>query len=179
MSAGTASPSPGAVSGPPIKAPHDLPPRWDGRAVLWAPWRLADDGSLAFHSALADLACQRCGSLARQHWRSSGLVAHESVTSCDELRVAEALGKAGRAGHRRLSVRRCLDCGHDQVLDLDSDELWDLDSSDYGDEGSDYDPQARRATLVQAARDAIRPTRPAHRTGQRPAPPCLEQETLW
>ena len=158
---------------PAAKTPHDLPPRWDGRAVIWSPWVLADDGSLAFHSALADLACQQCGSLARQHWRSVGLVSHLATTTHEQLHVAVATSTAGRCGERRLSVRRCLDCGHDQVLDLTSDELWDLDATDYGPDGSAFDRAAHQAALVQAARAAIRPTRPSG-----PAQPP-GQEALW
>lgn len=168
MSIDPASPPSETATRPPIKAPHDLPPFWDGHAVAWSPWTLGDDGSLAFHSALADLACQRCGSLDRQHWRSVGLVAHLPATTLDQLRTAEAPSIAGRYGERRLSVRRCIDCRHDQVLDLAGDELWDLDATDYGDDGSTFDANAHRSALVQAARDAIR--RPTRSAGQ---------EALW
>lgn len=120
----------------PVKQPHDLPPRWDGHAVVWEPWQLSDHGSLRYHSALEVLACTACGSLNPLHWRSTGARALLPATSHDHIRSASAMGKGGRYALRTLSATRCLDCGHDQVYDLDAAELWDLDPSDYGDDGS-------------------------------------------
>lgn len=95
---------------------HDLPPRWDGAAVEWGPWR---EPPVVF-------ACDR--SRKKQ-------VTREVCGHCDA--DAAQLMATGRTTDRTaLTAFRCPVCGHDTVFCMDTGEWWDLDPTDYQDAGS-------------------------------------------
>lgn len=101
---------------PPYKR-HDLPPKWDGHPVRWAPW-LTSPGltaSLACRLPTHERACQKCG-----------------------LIDAPTTSTFGYVPDQRFLATRCM-CGHDTVTDLNTWEQWDLESHDYDDEGSTPD----------------------------------------
>lgn len=121
--------------------PNDLPPAWDGLAVVWREWQLLEPTTLVYHLPLEDLACDKCGSLEPRTWYAGGLRALSQAVTRSQLEGAQAARKAGQFGAWTLAAYRCADCGHDRVLDLDTWELWDLDPDDYADVGSwDGDP---------------------------------------
>lgn len=145
---------------------HDLPPRWDGLAVVWDGWHPQLPAFICPPPKLPDC-CRRCGSITqavinRGRVARVPAVTHDAIEAADDRRDRLPTGERHRIKAKallRLYAFRCPDCKHDQVLDIDSNELWDLDDTDYGDDGSTFDPVAHRAGLVQATRDAIRPTR--------------------
>lgn len=120
---------------------HDLPPKWDGRAVRWAPWTDQPLMHICPPPKGRDV-CPACGSTARRVV-ARGLVAHRRGTTIDQFDSYERAHKVGLIAFWRLFAHRCPDCRHDQVWDIDRDEWWDLDDlDDYGPEGSTH-PEGR------------------------------------
>lgn len=116
---------------------HDLPPRWDGCAVIWDEW---NPPLQILGDHFPRECCSACGS-GRSPIHAGGLVAHQPATTHDEL--AHSIGTTETAGYRTLTAYRCLGCGHDQVLDFTPDgptsgTWWDLGPEDYTDTGSDH-----------------------------------------
>lgn len=121
---------------------HDLPPRWDGRAVTWGPWQHVRS-SLAFHVPIHEQACTACG-LIDEPLTAGGTVhpmPGETVTSTEVRRLPSGrMYRRDKAvpAHSLLALCafRCPGCGADRVHDKRTGETWDLDPSDYGDAGS-------------------------------------------
>lgn len=115
---------------------HDLPPRWDGLAVVWDGWQTQIEAFVC--PPPKPTCCTVCGSLAdpvtnRGRVARVPAVTHERIREHDEKRAH----LAGRPpALHRLVAFRCPDCRHDQVWDTDADETWDLDHTDYGPDGS-------------------------------------------
>lgn len=128
---------------------HDLPPMWDGLAVLWNGWEYVPPSTLTmFHSRGRDV-CEGCGMPDTERgfpcWSANrGLVAVSAVLTHDDLRYEEEnRARLGHLAHKRrpralwrLHAFRCHHCKLDTVWDVDTDEMWTLDHTDYGDEGS-------------------------------------------
>lgn len=121
---------------------HDLPPRWDGHAVLWHGWetRLAP---IFICPPPRPTCCEGCGSLA-ESVTNRGMVAVWASLTPEDLRAEEEnRRRLGPLAHKRrpravwrLYAFRCPDCQLDVVWDTDTDEWWTLDHTDYGSEGS-------------------------------------------
>lgn len=122
---------------------HDLPPFWDGLAVVWDTWRTESTPVFLCPPPKRPATCHGCGSAAEQH-QAKGRVAraafidHDRIAAEDENRV-----RLGSLGHKRkpvalvrLFVWRCPDCLLDVVWDIDAGEWFDLDHTDYGPDGS-------------------------------------------
>lgn len=120
---------------------HDLPPKWDGRRVVWGPWQ-EWHSTMRFHAD--DMgACEQCGSLAPPVV-SAGMVHPYSGETWDVYQ--ERRLPSGRTYERSTTVpawpvlhlhaSRCPDCRHDIVHDEHTRENWDLGREDYGDDGS-------------------------------------------
>ena len=122
---------------------HDLPPKWDGRAVRWDPWvKVWSSGRL--HAPAADLACAGCG-LIDDPWRATGWVVPlpgETFT-VDAVRHTRS-GRSYVSGATQvqayplscLHATRCPSCGRDEVHDTRTGETWVLGPEDYGPDGS-------------------------------------------
>lgn len=133
---------------------HDLPPKWDGLAVLWRGWEYDTSHQVFICPPPPPSMCEGCGE--REKYRgfstrsvNKGLVAVSSILTHDDLRYEEEnrerLGFAGRVVASRtrkpralwrLYVWRCGTCKLDTVWDTDADEWFTLDHTDYGDDGS-------------------------------------------
>lgn len=120
---------------------HDLPPRWDGRAVEWQPWA-RPVSTIRFHHKPD--ACD-CGST-KQPLVTAGLRDPEPGTTVPTERVKRS-PRTGRTwlvpgpevpAWPALTLRaiRCVDCHVDIVVDEETGDTWELDASDYGDAGS-------------------------------------------
>ena len=112
---------------------NDLPPRWDGRAVVWRGWERAP---VVLCHLPDDSCCHACGS-DKNRSMNFGLLADDDGMTAREVRTNDTACRAGRLVRRawiRLVAHRCPDCGHDQVDD--GEDLWDLDPGDYTDNGS-------------------------------------------
>lgn len=129
-----------------VHARHDLPPSWDGVPVTWAPW--SDHRStLILHMPAERMACDKCGAVDESliSWGTRPAPEGETITinrakttrSGRKYRVAEEVPSWPIAD---LYAARCRHCGHDVVTDTRTDERWDLDPEDYGDAGSNYQP---------------------------------------
>lgn len=117
----------------------ELPTAWDGRRVDWGPAM-----AVRAVSHVGAIPCNGCGST------SAPMDAHIGrVHPAPGATVRETRTKRTRSGREygitrdvpaqpeaRLSLNRCLACGHDSVLDLTTNQLWDLDYSDYEPDGS-------------------------------------------
>ena len=129
---------------------HDLPPRWDGRAVEWSEWDTSPTFLCGTRGSVRASQCEGCGSTA-SNATSRGTVypldgemfeTHESRvkrTRSGREYVAGTVTVVCRARPGvRLFAFRCPDCGLDTVVDYTSEpeQVWPLDGSDYGDEGS-------------------------------------------
>ena len=129
---------------------HDLPPRWDGRAVEWSEWDTSPTFVCGTRGSVRASRCEGCGSTA-SNATSRGTVypldgemfeTHEprvKRTRSGRGYVAGTVTVARRARPGvRLFASRCPDCGLDTVVDYTSEpeQVWTLDESDYGDEGS-------------------------------------------
>lgn len=120
---------------------HDLPPKWNGRAVLWEGWRAQPPVFLCPPPKL--ICCEGCASLA-DPLANRGLVAVWQSFTHDDLRAEEAnRERLGSLAHKRkpralwrLRAYRCPDCKLDTVWDTFTDEWWTLDHTDYGPDGS-------------------------------------------
>ncbi|WP_426243723.1 hypothetical protein [Nocardioides sp. LHG3406-4] len=127
---------------------HDLPPTWDGLAVLWSGWEYASPGLFICPPPLREV-CEGCGLPTTERgfpaWSTNrGLVAVSAVLTHDDLRYEEEnRARLGALAHRRkpralfrLHAFRCHSCSLDDIWDTDTDEWWTLDHTDYGDDGS-------------------------------------------
>lgn len=123
---------------------HDLPPYWDGLAVVWDGWQTTLRNQVFLcPPPKSPPCCAACGSLA-EPVSNRGLVAiWPSLTHDDLHDDVENRRRLGTLAHKRkprgtwrLRAFRCPDCRHDQVWDVDADETWDLDHTDYGPDGS-------------------------------------------
>lgn len=120
---------------------HDLPPLWDGLAVVWEGWRDVPPVFLCGNVEQAE--CPGCGGVTTTS-TNIGLVGQRPDVTHDQIQAEEAnrrlLGwaahKRKRIAWRRLTVDRCANCKHDVVVDMETDEVWDLDYTDYGPDGS-------------------------------------------
>lgn len=121
---------------------HDLPPFWDGFAVVWDKWESEPDLFIC-PPLKSPAVCAGCGlvmprATARGRVAASTLVTHDKIAANDENR--QRLGWAKHNLKRNaligLTAFRCTHCGHDSVFDHAADESWDLDPADYGDQGS-------------------------------------------
>ncbi len=124
---------------------HDLPPRWDGHAVLWEGW---DGHPVIYICPPPDVpdCCLECGSVERRIINSGLRAVDDTITSAQIFQATSVTGRGGGASgpprlrgiaFRELHVSRCPDCHHDIVHDLATSEAWDLDATDYGDAGSE------------------------------------------
>ena len=129
---------------------HDLPPRWDGRAVEWSEW---DTDPMFFCGRPQPPAprCEGCGSTA-SNATSRGTVSPLDGDTYESERPVVKRTRSGReyqAGVQIVTANwrnpvtsivafRCPDCGLDTVVGYTSEpeQVWTLDESDYGDEGS-------------------------------------------
>lgn len=130
--------------------PNEFPVKWDDRPVEWN----TEDPMPGRALSHFDFTCNGCG-------------ASDAPVDCYVGRVDPAPGAtfevdrerklpSGRTYVRtvdvpawplaRLSLYRCLACGHDEVYDHETEQLWDLDDSDYGDAGS-VDPEKVQGAL--------------------------------
>lgn len=125
---------------------HDLPPRWDGLAVVWDGWRVdaGIDGHVFICPPPKPQCCAGCGSMApnvsnRGRVARVPAVTHASIAANDEARNRLPAGERHQVKPKalyRLHAFRCPDCFLDVVWDTETDETWTLDHTDYGDEGS-------------------------------------------
>lgn len=107
---------------------HDLPPRWDGRPVVWGEW---DDTGRAFMCPPPKPhRCERCGST-RPRLFNVGRVWTNLVTTAPATDAATERQRLIGI----ISAFRCPGCGHDSVLDHQNRE-WVLDETDYTADGS-------------------------------------------
>jgi Zn finger protein HypA/HybF involved in hydrogenase expression len=113
---------------------NDLPPRWDGRVVVWEGWKDSMPNVFICPPTKRDV-CPNCGS-GEPSTRNRGLVAKKRSTTLDTIEGTARAHQVGRVATWRLFAFRCTNCHHDQVWDMDLNELWDLDHTDYGPEGS-------------------------------------------
>ena len=119
-----------------IRIVNDLPPRWDGFAVVWRGWT---SPLVISCRRLPGDRCVQCGG-DKAPSVNVGLAAtdetmtHRQVVDHDKAAQLGA-GRVQRRAWRSLMAMRCPDCGHDQVRDGEG-TWWDLDPSDYTDEGS-------------------------------------------
>lgn len=107
---------------------HDLPPRWDGDAVLWEPWR--DELEITMcPPPRSPERCSDCGST-KAPTNTFGRI----WFGVDD----PAGGPPRRPPDKMLSLSRCRDCQGDTVFDGfgPNAQAWRLDPSDYGDNGS-------------------------------------------
>ncbi len=115
---------------------HDLPPRWNGRAVFWSPWTRLN-GVFPF-PAPHSRRCQRCGDT-RPAMISVGRIWDDSSTAPIRRRSWWPWPRRAPVGQRRLlatiTTFRCPGCQLDSVLDDDA-TLWILDPPDYTDFGA-------------------------------------------
>lgn len=121
---------------------HDLPPRWDGLAVLWRGW---EPGPAPLctgrRGGLTRDCCESCGSVELPSL-NVGTVADDPDMTAEDIERDIASGelalrlraRRARRSTIRLTAFRCTECGADVVLD--GETWWTLDASDYGDEGS-------------------------------------------
>ena len=130
---------------------HDLPPRWDGRAVKWSEWHTSPTFLCGTRGSVRASQCESCGSTA-SNATSRGTVyplagdtyefERPVVKRARSEREYQAGVRVVTANWRRpvtsLVAFRCPDCGLDTVVDYTSEpeQVWTLDESDYGDEGS-------------------------------------------
>jgi hypothetical protein len=115
---------------------HDLPPRWNGRIVLWGPWEMPPAAVFICGPVGRDrYCCPYCGSTAERP-RACGLLAHKRSTTIEQIESYVKIKKGGMVAYRSLFAFRCTDCRRDQVWDRRESEWWDLDATDYGDDGS-------------------------------------------
>lgn len=120
---------------------HDLPPYWDGHAVLWEGWQVEPPVFLC--PPPRPVRCEGCGSRAPSVTNRGLVAVWPSLTHDDLLEEEDNRRRLGSAAHMRkprarwrLRALRCPDCQLDTVWDIETDEWWTLDHTDYGDEGS-------------------------------------------
>lgn len=123
----------------------DLPPKWDGRVVVWTAWESLDaDGPVFICPPPRRPAhCPACASqsrplISRGRVAASSLVTLEAIQQRDAARERLPLAARFRLPALalvELAAFRCPECGSDQVLDL-NEHWWSLDETDYRAEGS-------------------------------------------
>ena len=118
---------------------HDLPPFWDGLAVVWGQWTTDLPVVFVCPPPKRPATCHGCGSTAEQH-QAKGRVARAAFITHDRIHEYDAkhdpLGRGKPVALVRLFVWRCPGCLLDVVWDIDTDEWFDLDHTDYGPDGS-------------------------------------------
>lgn len=128
---------------------HDLPPFWDGLAVVWGDWQPPWPDAFVCPPPPPSC-CPACGCLDAQvtnrgRVATSIVITHEQIRERDAARVrlpervhlmASRAGKLEPLALARLHVTRCPACRHDQVWDMDTGAWWNLDHTDYGPAGS-------------------------------------------
>jgi len=128
---------------------HDLPPFWDGHAVVWLPWEYAPSGVFICPPPKAET-CESCGkpttergfpcwSVAKGLRADSPILTHADWVAEDAARARLpylAKGKLPRHWWFTLHAFHCHHCQLDTVWDQTTDEWWTLDHTDYGPEGS-------------------------------------------
>ena len=122
----------GSVS-PRLVLVNDLPPRWDGQAVVWNGWQRMP---VMLCMLPDDSCCEACGS-DKNRSLCFGLLADDDGMTARDVRTNDAACRVGATTRRswiRLTAYRCPDCGHDQVDD--GEDVWNLDPDDYTDAGS-------------------------------------------
>lgn len=127
---------------------HDLPPRWDGRAVVWLGWEYARPIFIC-PPPKPDV-CEGCGMPTTERgfpaWSTNyGMVADSPRLTHADYEAEEAARarlperiqhKLERHWWKSLIAYRCHSCSLDHLEDLDTREFWRLDHTDYGPEGS-------------------------------------------
>lgn len=126
---------------------HDLPPRWDGRVVIWKGWEY--QGTALVCPSPQPTVCEGCGAPDMHRGfptqaRNRGMVALSPSTTREQIAERdENKRRLGRLAHKspslalwRLFAFRCSDCKLDTVWDTDTNAWWLLDHTDYGDDGS-------------------------------------------
>lgn len=117
---------------------HDLPPRWDGHTVEWAPQWAQLATSLSLH--LEDFgACEECGSV---QWR---LTRSGSYRAPDPQQDTTPPTRPDLQPHR-LTASRCQDCAHTTITEITTGKTWTIDATDLTDDGS-YDETTPQLTL--------------------------------
>lgn len=105
-----------------------FPVAWDGHTIRWG----RPDSPLVelVLSHPVPEPCGRCG-------RTRHLVAGGSYTDGEREFWRDDAGQLhSHVAYHRITLFRCWQCGHDEVLEHDSRTMWDLDDTDYGPEGS-------------------------------------------
>ena len=127
---------------------HDIPPRWDGLAVVWEGWQHAPP--VHWCSARLVDVCEGCGRPTTHRgypcWSVNwGLMpdrarlTHEdyAAENAPRARLPESLRhKRPRRWWVRLQAYRCHHCDLDTVHDTRTGLTWTLDHADYSDTGS-------------------------------------------
>lgn len=128
---------------------NDLPPFWDGHAVVWEGWEYAQSGVFICPTPKREV-CEGCGKPTMERgfpcWSvNKGMVAdspslphddfHRENAARDRLPV-RVKGKMPRRWWLNLYAWRCHHCQLDTVWDVNTGEMWTLDHTDYGPEGS-------------------------------------------
>lgn len=128
---------------------HDLPPRWDGHAVVWSEWEYARPGVFICPPPPPEV-CAGCGmpttergfpcwSVAKGYRADSPTLTHadHAVEETARARLPVLVqDKLPRHWWIELHAHRCHHCHLDTVWDTTTDEWWTLDHTDYGPEGS-------------------------------------------
>jgi hypothetical protein len=119
---------------------HDLPPFWDGLAVVWDSWELLPLVHMCGRGVGFVEPCQECGSTGPRRMAVGLLGTSNEVTHADlwrENRVPVVFRQHRESVARRsLIAFRCLQCLHDVVLDSRDGQVWDLEPIDYCESGS-------------------------------------------
>lgn len=127
---------------------NDLPPRWDGRAVVWLGWEYVSP-MFVCPPPRRDV-CEGCGMPTTERgfpcWSANkGIVADSTRLTHEDYAREEAArdrlpewakGKMPRHWWLTLYAFRCHHCQLDTVWDTTANEMWTLDYTDYGSEGS-------------------------------------------
>lgn len=112
---------------PDLTTTFDLPPKWDGRPVIWD--EVWDEAPRLFI----------CPPPKDQH-------------TCNCGSTWSPLMKTGRTSTSMLRVMRCADCHADTIIDPEG-KWWDLDPDDYGFEGSYLITPRHNGTRVHPGAD--------------------------
>lgn len=126
---------------------NDLPPKWDGRAVVWLGWEYVPP---MFVCPPRPEVCVQCGMSTTERgfpcWSANkGMLADSTWLTVDDYSREEANRarlpqciqyKAPRHWWLELHAFRCHYCQLDTVWDTTHNETWTLDHTDYGSEGS-------------------------------------------
>lgn len=110
---------------------YDLPPAWDDLPVEWGAW---EDTATVFicPPPRRPERCGQCGGTGPPTI-NTGRVWTNPATA--PAAIGRARMKSGRHLVGTIAAFRCVDCGHDTVLDPNG-QMWDLDETDYTADGS-------------------------------------------